>query len=590
MSIAETFETVQDLLNNPDPPGGQQACLLYALYLAATELDAQGIPRPASAGATDPRKDLANLRAAEDAAAAVGESGNYLAGHDALVYTPVQACVTLHRYLRALGWTTTTAAVKVPVPDPSPQPSGQAGVQVFPDISHFQDGIDLAALKAAGYAGLIAKIGQGSSAAQSYGQTIDPNWAGWWPTAKALWGSYFMGYWYVGDTETPASQAARCKAAIGDLSIPVELDWETGGGSFTNLLAVLAAFRAAGLNVTSLYTYYAYGTANGAANIDTATAGLSLRLARYPNIASNTPAVMQAAVPATYWNAYAGGTIDAVQFASDCQVLAGWKIDCNVFKGSMDSLLAFFQGPAAPTAPVAPTAGQKPPVFWPAVWHAALDQSGLAGTHATMGTTGRVPATTPDGLVIDTSAFRLGTERRGKAYAVNLPAGVQRVECQPLLAQPASGATLWLGFSVMLGRGVPFEDTTFNVITRLRNNTDGGFPIGINVHDGQFWVEGNVGGSWKAAIGAARVLNWHDLLLRVTFSTSADASSIDAWVDGVQALDGYVPPLGLLTNGVSATWRYGLYRSTVNRGEATVWHMDWAAGLTMGSVLLPGSG
>lgn len=81
--------------------------------------------------------------------------------------------------------------------------------------------INLARTKALGYGGLVAKIGQGAGSTslanpqQTYGQTLDAYWEVSREQGRALWPDRFAGYWYVGNTETPASQASRCAAALG---------------------------------------------------------------------------------------------------------------------------------------------------------------------------------------------------------------------------------------------------------------------------------------------------------------------------------------------------------------------------------------
>ena len=240
------------------------------------------------------------------------------------------------------SWIPTNVGAGAPTPDTTPPVTiDPYRNRFFIDISHFQTGFPLATAKAYGIEGCIAKIGQGSSAAQGFGATLDATWPGFRDTGRALWPQTMAGYWYLGDTESPVSQASRCANYIGDLSIPVMLDWEAGGGNWQNVLNVLAAFRAVGLKVTLLYVGKAFAQANGAANID--ATGLGLIRPRYYISAAGTPDALAAQIPADTWDPFNGGTIDAVQFSSNATVIPGWNIDCDVFRGTSAGLARLFQ-------------------------------------------------------------------------------------------------------------------------------------------------------------------------------------------------------------------------------------------------------
>lgn len=231
-----------------------------------------------------------------------------------------------------------------------------AGWTFFVDTSRYQfdraDPINLARLKDLGYAGNIAKIGQGAgttTGGTQYGATLDPYWATNRDTSRPLWPDTFAGYWYVGSTEAPADQAARCKAALGDTSIPIMLDWEDGGGTWTNLLNVLAAFRTAGLKVTILYcgSGYANSAAAGAPTTIDADSGLNVIRARYwTNDAGNPRALFDDITdPKTFLlGTFAGATPDAAQFTQYGTVYAGMNIDVDAFPGTPAGLANLING------------------------------------------------------------------------------------------------------------------------------------------------------------------------------------------------------------------------------------------------------
>ena len=229
------------------------------------------------------------------------------------------------------------------------------GWTFFVDTSRYQfdraDPINLTRVRDLGYAANIAKVGQGAGTTNggtAYGATLDPYWTTNRDQSRQLWGDAFAGYWYVGNTEAPADQAARCKSALGDTSIPIMLDWEDGGGTWSNLLNVLAAFRSAGLRVTMLYcgSGYALNSQNGpASNID--GTGLNLIRARYWTNSSGHPRALFDDItdPRGFGLAtFAGGSPDAFQFTQYGTVYPGLDMDVDAFPGTAAGLVAMIQG------------------------------------------------------------------------------------------------------------------------------------------------------------------------------------------------------------------------------------------------------
>ncbi|MCO7195639.1 hypothetical protein [Pseudonocardia sp. McavD-2-B] len=243
-----------------------------------------------------------------------------------------------------------TGSVSVrPLPAPTLAPDGWS---FFVDISHWQADIDLARVAAAGYAGCIARIGQGGGGPNGErGELIDDWWFRHRDAARTLWPDTFAAYWYMGDAEAPEAQAARAADAIGDLSIPVALDWEAYGGDWSNVLAVRDAFVDAGMRVTMLYTSQSHATQNGASGID--SAGFNLWSARYLN--SNFSGASDPDDPRAQfarnqaqgtfgYDPYAGGTVRAHQFTDCGLVYPGMAIDVDSFPGSRAELSALFHG------------------------------------------------------------------------------------------------------------------------------------------------------------------------------------------------------------------------------------------------------
>lgn len=241
-----------------------------------------------------------------------------------------------------------------------PGQSGQlapAGWTFYVDISHHQGGanpLDLERVHGLGYAACVARIGQGGGTTDdggTHGEIDDTWWTTWRDEALALWGpDLFAGYWYLGNVETPAAQAARCASLIGDLSIPVMLDWEDGGGDWANLLACLDAFRAEDLTVTMAYTNKNYAATHAPAGASLDGLGLSFVLARYTN-ATNDPA---GGDPRALWESMPDGfgydelvlgvIPSAHQFTQYGRVYSGHLVDVNSHPGDAQSLADMLHG------------------------------------------------------------------------------------------------------------------------------------------------------------------------------------------------------------------------------------------------------
>lgn len=236
-----------------------------------------------------------------------------------------------------------------PLPEQTLAPPGW---QFYVDVSRYQgdraDPIDLTRVYNLGYTACVAKVGQGGGTTDNgtvYGETIDPWWTRFRDVARPLWGQRFAGYWYIGNTESPASQAARCKAALPDTAIPIMLDWEDGGGQWQTCLDVLAAFRSAGLKVSMLYLGSGYAASHGAANVD--ATGLHVVRARYWTNDTAHPRVLWDDMPDPYTfglAAFNGATPDATQFTQYGTVYPGMNIDVNAFPGSVERLRRMIQG------------------------------------------------------------------------------------------------------------------------------------------------------------------------------------------------------------------------------------------------------
>lgn len=208
-----------------------------------------------------------------------------------------------------------------------------------PDLSRYQQGIDVAQIAAEGHTFVIGKVTQG-------GTYQDPTWPAVRDTARSC-GLLLAGYHFI-TTDPTDQQAANCLAALGDPSVPLALDWETGSGTWPNFLATLTAFRAAGLHVALAYCPRWYWQAQGSP--DMSGCGLPLWSSRYAaGAATGTPTQLYTSITPTQWKGYGGLQVALVQF-TDRATIAGRPVDCSAFEGTRDQLAALLGGtqPAIP--------------------------------------------------------------------------------------------------------------------------------------------------------------------------------------------------------------------------------------------------
>lgn len=194
------------------------------------------------------------------------------------------------------------------------------------DVSSYQQGIDMRRARAEGVEFCIAKVTEGTS-------YRSPAWPAQRDQARAA-GMLLAGYHYC-RTGNPAGEAAACKAWLGDISIPVMLDWEQGSGNIANLIVTLNAFRTAGLRVVLGYLPRWYWQQTGGG--DLRPLGVALVSSRYPSAALGVPAQIYRYVTQDTWSGYGGLNPTILQF-TDRATVAGVQVDANAFLGTRDQL------------------------------------------------------------------------------------------------------------------------------------------------------------------------------------------------------------------------------------------------------------
>lgn len=210
------------------------------------------------------------------------------------------------------------------------------------DISYYRVNMNLTQARSEGIRFAFFKVGQGASSTGA-GQTTDAQWANYVTKAKAA-GLYYAGYWYIGDTESAASQASRCKAYMGDTTIPLAMDWEEGGGNWANVKAVIAAFRATGLTVRWLYCRASWWLQYGGPQLS--QLNVYLWNARYGSNNPGTPQDLYTAAitpdPSFGWQNYGELSTQIYQYSDDSTIGGETPADADVFDGTPAQLKSLF--------------------------------------------------------------------------------------------------------------------------------------------------------------------------------------------------------------------------------------------------------
>ncbi|MGY1896210.1 peptidoglycan DD-metalloendopeptidase family protein [Nocardia gipuzkoensis] len=225
-------------------------------------------------------------------------------------------------------------AVQPDAPTRGPEPV-DPGIRTWfgIDIASWQAGLDMARVRAEGFAYVIAKATEGSWYTNPhYWEQRDG------ARANAL---LFAAYHYV-TTDDADAQAARYESAEPDRSIPVMLDVENGSGDVANVWAVHDAFVRRGYRVALVYLPAWYWSRIGRPDL----AGLPPLMSSSYGPGSGRAGIASAIYPGdsdTGWHGYGGNHVRIFQFAERGAV-AGMSLDVNAFRGTAGELAEFFTG------------------------------------------------------------------------------------------------------------------------------------------------------------------------------------------------------------------------------------------------------
>jgi hypothetical protein len=224
-------------------------------------------------------------------------------------------------------------------------------VTIFgPDISSYQNGLDLARLTSASF--VVAKTTEGT-------YYTDSGYQGWRQQAAKL-GKPFIWYHFLSGEDAHA-QVAHTAANIGDSSLPGMLDVEPAGSfspTLSQVIAYVDAAASAGLQLRLVYLPRWYWQQIGSPSLaPLASRGLSLVASAYPG-GSGSAEHLYPGDSAAGWQAYGGMTPLLYQYTNQAAD-GGQPLDYNAFRGTVTELLTSLGATTMGTIP--PSISQR----WP---------------------------------------------------------------------------------------------------------------------------------------------------------------------------------------------------------------------------------
>lgn len=189
-----------------------------------------------------------------------------------------------------------------------------------------------------GFSWVEAKVSEGN-------YYSDPYWAATLNACNAI-GLPCIGYHYV-STDDPTAQA-RLFVENGGGNVAM-LDFEANSGDIGNFWAVVAAFNAAGVQITLSYIPRWYWQDIGSPDL---TGAPGLVASGYVGGSGYASELYPGDDDTQLWASYGGATPAILQF-TDSALVAGILVDANAFRGNLDQLTALLTG--APVTQPDPT-------------------------------------------------------------------------------------------------------------------------------------------------------------------------------------------------------------------------------------------
>ncbi len=206
-----------------------------------------------------------------------------------------------------------------------------------PDISSYQQGLDLSRLQHASF--VIAKTTEGT-------YYTDDDYQGWRQQASALRKPFFWYHFLSG--EDSAAQARHTLANVGDVMLPGMLDAEPAG-TFSPTLAQMIGYVDAAhdvvLNLRLIYLPRWHWLKIGSPSLaPLAARGLSLVSSSYPG-GSGAPAEIYPGDTAAGWEGYGGMTPLLYQFTNQATD-GGQLLDYNAYRGTDEQFSTLMYQPS----------------------------------------------------------------------------------------------------------------------------------------------------------------------------------------------------------------------------------------------------
>lgn len=221
------------------------------------------------------------------------------------------------------------------------------GVIFGVDVSEWQDGMSLRRAADEGIKFAIIRTNDGTHRDRVYRSHLDD------AEGAGLVTAAYMYLRNPNEGTTIAQQVDATLAVMGDARRPLWLDCETPAGlHVSHIREAQARFEAVGIRVIGAYSYVPYWERQIAPSEPDSHEFGKFWVAAYGLNSAGTPAALYAAANKRQWSYPLGNQPPVIwQFGSKGAV-AGWHVDINAFRGTVDDVRALFYGEQAVAEPV----------------------------------------------------------------------------------------------------------------------------------------------------------------------------------------------------------------------------------------------
>lgn len=213
------------------------------------------------------------------------------------------------------------------------------------DVSQFNAGVDLGRARAEGLEFCVARV----SSARLVGDAtrepqIDPLWPRFRDQARRH-GLMLSAYHRIGAGQSADEQAEMCVRHLGEVSIPLMLDHESGAGGLDVFRAVWQAFRRRGVHVYASYLPDWYWARIGEPDLADIP---PLVRSEYPFRGTDSPQAIFRHVRPEHWAGYGGNHVEVLQFSAFARVGGYAPVCVDAFRGNRQDYLWLLGTPSGP--------------------------------------------------------------------------------------------------------------------------------------------------------------------------------------------------------------------------------------------------